>query len=325
MDLISVIVPVYNSEKYLTACVESILKQTYKHLEIILVDDGSTDNSKAICDQYAEVDSRIRVIHKNNGGPSDARNAGLRIATGSFVTFVDSDDRILPDMVEYLYQLARKHNCKLSICTHTIIWADGKRKKGTGNGSEERISCKDCLRRMLYHDVIDTSAWAKLYSADLFSDVAFPVGKLFEDIATVYKLFIKSGDIACGYANKYEYRIRGNSITTKKFSGKKLELIEMTDLMGKEVLKKFPSLKDAVLRRRVYARFSTLNQMLDVDGYEKERKEIIGFIKENSSFMLKNPLTSVRDKAAVFLMVYGGYTVYKFVWKAIRYRKFAKQ
>lgn len=324
MDLISVIVPVYNSEKYLTACVESILKQTYEHLEIILVDDGSTDNSKSICDQYAKTDSRVRVVHKTNGGLSDARNTGLKIATGAFITFVDSDDRIQPDMVDYLYRLVKKFNCRLSLCTHTIIWANGKRRKSIGNGSEEKLSCEECLKRMLYQDVINTSAWAKLYSVDLFSDVTFPVGKLFEDIATVYKLFIKSGDIACGYANKYEYLIRDNSITTKRFSDKKLELIEMTDLMAFDVLKQYPDLEDAVLQRRIYARFSTLNQMLDTARYETEKKEIIRFIKEHRNFVLTNPLASVRDKVAALLLGYGGYSTYKFVWKAVKDTKFAK-
>ena len=178
---------------------------------------------------------------------------------------------------------------------------------------------------MLYQDVINTSAWAKLYSTDLFSEVTFPVGKLFEDIGTIYKLFIKSSEVACGYVNKHEYWIRKDSITTKSFSDKKLELIEMTDLMGCEVLRLYPNLTDAVLQRRVYARFSTLNQMLNTVGYEKKRNEIIGFIKEHSSFVLNNPLASVRDKIAVLLLVYGGYSVYKYTWQVVRNRKFVKK
>lgn len=325
MELISVIVPVYNSEKYLRPCLESILNQTYRHIEIILVDDGSTDNSGKICDQYAKLDRRVRTVHKENGGLSDARNTGLKLAAGAYITFVDSDDRILPDMVEYLYRLVKKYNCKLSLCTHTIIWDNGRRKKEIGNGSEEKLSCEECLKRMLYQDVINTSAWAKLYSTELFSEVTFPVGKLFEDIGTIYKLFIKSSKVACGYANKYEYWIRKDSITTKSFSDKKLELIEMTDLMGCEVLRLYPNLTDAVLQRRVYARFSTLNQMLNTVGYEKKRNEIIGFIKEHSSFVLNNPLASVRDKIAVLLLVYGGYNVYKYTWQVVRNRKFVKK
>ena len=324
MDLISVIVPIYNSEKFLKPCLDSVINQTYKNLDIILIDDGSTDDSGNICEEYAKNDGRIRVFHKQNGGISVARNEGIQNARGAYITFVDSDDRIFPDMIDYLYRLIDQYQCKMSLCTHTVIWEDGKKSKCMGGNGEERCSSEKCLKRMLYHDVIDTSVWGKLYSVELMDNIVFPAGKLFEDIGTVYKLFIKSQEIACGYQSKYEYRIRKHSITTQSFSLGKLDLPEMTDLMAEEVLNVFPGLKEATLRRRVYARFSTLNQMLDVDGYKHIREEMIKFIKENGSAVLKDSDAPLRDKIAVLLLNYGGYSIYREVWKLVRGNKFVK-
>ena len=162
--------------------------------------------------------------------------------------------------------------------------------------------------------MIDTSAWAKLYHKSLFETVQYPVGKLFEDIATTYKLMLQCDKIAVGYQSKYNYIIRSNSIVNGKFNPKKLDLLEMTDNMGKEVLSVYPDLKKAVLRRRMYAQFSTLNQMLYVQGYEEDRKKIINFIKKYSAEVMRDTRTPKRDKVAV-CMLKCGYPVYKFCWR----------
>ena len=132
-ELISVILPIYNVEKYLEKCLKSVINQTYKNLEIILVDDGSKDNSPQICDEYAVKDKRIVVIHKSNGGLSDARNAGIEIAKGKYIALIDSDDYVEKDYVQFLYQLIKENNAEMSICSHTVLYTNRTRiEKETG-------------------------------------------------------------------------------------------------------------------------------------------------------------------------------------------------
>lgn len=315
--LVSVIVPVYNVEKYLDRCMKSILGQTYSNLEIILVDDGSIDKSSIICDKYKEIDERVRVIHKDNGGLSDARNVGIDISTGNYITFIDSDDSVERDMIEYLLQLIKRYNTKMAICSHNVVFYEGEFIKSLGNNKEEILSAKECIEKMLYHKNVDTSAWAKLYHSSLFNDIKYPKGKLFEDIGTTYKFFLKSKFIACGYKSKYNYYVRSNSIVTGNFSIRKLDLLEMTDRMGEDVLSIFPELEKSVLRRRIYARFSTLNQMINVVNYKKEKKEIISFIKRNGYKILLNFSVPIRDKVAIILL-YINEHLYEFCWKKIK-------
>lgn len=313
---ISVILPVYNVEKYLEECVKTIIGQTYQNLEIILVDDGSLDRCPTLCDEFAKLDERIRVLHKKNGGLSDARNAGTQIATGEYITFVDSDDLVTETYVEYLYNLIKKYGCDMSLCTHTVVFETGK-TISCGDNTDELLDAKKCLLRMLYHDVIDTSAWAKMYRTDMAKKILYPKGKLFEDIGTTYRFFLSSGKIACGYKSQYFYIQRKNSIVSGKFNPHKLELLEMTDKMAEDVEKVYPDLAQAVLRRRVYARFSTLNQMLDVDGYDKERNDIISFIKVHKQEIMSNKNAPERDKAALCILSIG-YPFYRLMWKIFK-------
>ncbi len=311
--LISVILPIYNIKDYLDKCMRSIIAQTYKNLEIIMVDDGSSDGSEKMCDDYLAKDKRIRVFHKKNGGLSDARNYGIERSNGEYITCIDPDDFVDKDYVEYLYQLLKKFDCKISICQHRVVFDRGKIEEKGFSGAEV-LSNKCCIERMLYHDVVDTSAWAKLYHKSLFDTVQYPVGKLFEDIATTYKLMLQCDKIAVGYQSKYNYIIRSNSIVNGKFNPKKLDLLEMTDNMGKEVLTVYPDLEKAVLRRRVYARFSTLNQMSGVKGLEEKRQEIIDFIMKYKGVVITDSKTPKRDIVAIRLLSLG-YPVYSLLWK----------
>lgn len=314
--LISVVMPVYNVEPYLRRCIKSVCEQTYSPLEIILVDDGSTDNCGTICDEAANEDKRIKVIHKANGGLSDARNVGVKAATGEYVTFIDSDDSIDAEMIGYLYYLIQKYGTDMSLCSHTVVF-EGEKKSVLGKGGEECLPAETCIRKMLYHQDVDTSAWAKLYKREIFSDIAYPVGKQFEDIGTTYKTFIKSKMVACGYRSLYNYYVRKSSIVRSSFSEKKLDLLEMTDAMGREVQKKYPSLEKAVLRRRLYARFSTLNQMENVSGYDKEKHEIINFIRENASKVFWDASAPLRDKLAIICILLGENFYFK-MWNIVK-------
>ena len=220
-DCISVIVPIYQVEAYLEECIASIVAQTHRNLEIILVDDESPDNCGAICDSWVKKDSRIRVIHKENGGISDARNAGIEAATGDYIAFVDSDDWILPDMYEKLLAALLRENADICSCNilscypaHQIAW--GSKAYTVGN-SEKILS-------MLYQDTMyPVSIWNKLYRRSLWNDIRFPKGKICEDAFTTYLLADKAETIVLIPEVLYCYRIRENSIMTSAFSPKRMD------------------------------------------------------------------------------------------------------
>ena len=324
-ELISVIVPIYNVEKYLRKCIDSISNQTYRNLEIILVDDGSPDNCGKICDEYAKEDKRIRVIHKKNGGLSDARNAGIDIATGKYITFIDSDDYIENDYVNYLYDLIKKYNCDISICAYKLKVEDKINDFGK-KYCEEKMTTEKCLERMLCERGFTVSAWAKMYKSDLFNDVRFPIGKICEDNGTTYKLIKKCKNIIYGNIGKYIYIVRDDSIMNSKFSLKKMDLIELTDIMAEELDKDFPILKDAIIKRKMQSRFSVLRQILfscDKENMKiavKIRKELI---KEYWRQIFVNRKLDFRDRIA-FVSLLCGLTFYKNNWKIYLKLKYMK-
>lgn len=191
-DLISIIVPVYNVEAYLDRCMESILKQTYKRLEIILVDDGSTDSSGEKCDAYAKQDSRIKVMHKKNGGLSDARNAGLALATGDYIGYVDSDDWIEPDMYQSLYDACAEHDAELAVCRYFREYQD--RTETGGTGKIVPLSRDELLKIYISGNdeyVIYNSVWSKLFKRELVADLIFPKGRNSEDIMYTTRAFCR--------------------------------------------------------------------------------------------------------------------------------------
>lgn len=191
-DLISVIVPVYNVEKYLKRCIDSILAQSCKQLEIILVDDGSTDGSPVICDAYARQDDRVKVIHKANGGLSDARNAGMEIATGDYVGFVDSDDWIEPDMYRAMYEAMVQNKAQVAVCRYAEVYAD-KVIDGSG-GDVVLLSRAEVLDIYICEHPqykIYNSVWSKLFQREIISDICFPKGRNSEDIVFTTKAFCR--------------------------------------------------------------------------------------------------------------------------------------
>ena len=211
--MISVIVPVYNVEKYIEKCVESIIAQTYTDLEIILVDDGSTDNSGKLCDLYASKDERIRVIHKENGGLSDARNVGIEQSTGEYLSFIDSDDYIHPQMMEILYRNMQEYGADLSMCDSLEVAEN-----------EEFVFEKICNRvRVVEHPLEElrnnaakiSVAWNKLYPRKMFDEVKYPKGKLHEDEYVIHELLYISKKMIVTDEKLYAYVQRQDSITSK--------------------------------------------------------------------------------------------------------------
>ena len=228
-DLISVVVPIYNVEKYLPKCVESICGQTYRNLEIILVDDGSPDQCGKLCDDYAKMDERIKVIHKKNGGLSDARNAGIEVATGKYIGFVDSDDYIHPQMYELLYDSLQKDKTCIAVCAfQSIQESEHVETKVLNSIQAEVISSEteriNCFFEKNYEEF--TVAWNKLYPMEYFSDIRYPKGKIHEDEFTTYKLLEKAQSISFVREPLYYYVQRGNSIMGEAFNEKRLHRLE---------------------------------------------------------------------------------------------------
>ena len=219
--VISVIVPVYKVEEYLDECIQSIINQTYSRLEIILVDDGSPDRCPEICDDWALRDKRIKVIHKQNGGLSDARNAGLDICTGDYIAFVDSDDWIKPNMYQIMLDAILRE--KADLCTCNIISCYPNRQVSWG-GKAYTVGDSEKMLDLLYSDsVFPVCAWNKLSRKELWKNFRFPVGKICEDAFTTYLLIHKSERIVQITDALYCYRIRPQSIMTASFSKKNMD------------------------------------------------------------------------------------------------------
>ena len=227
-DLVSVIVPIYNVEKYLNKCVDSIVNQTYKNLEIVLVDDGSTDDSGKICDEYAGKDSRIKVVHKENGGLSDARNNGIDISNGRYLAFIDSDDWIEPNMIEKMYSNAIENNADISVCQYEIVHS----REAVINNNHGRIFVyegTDIVLAMYKYAMFASHACNKIYGKELFNGIRYPVGKLYEDQYTTYKLLWKAKRLVCTEEKYYYYYMRNGSIVNGRFDEKKLDVLYATE------------------------------------------------------------------------------------------------
>lgn len=248
--LISVIVPVYNVREYLDRCMNSLVTQTYQNLEIILVDDGSTDASGAICDRWQQRDSRIRVIHRKNNGLSQARNTGLSAATGEFITFVDSDDIISPHLCRVLYDSIRQ-GAEIAICDAEHIFPD-KTYEFSVSDRQELLDADEAIRQLWYQTAFLPSAWGKLYRRELFEGKRFTVERLFEDIDIMHELFYGAKTIVYNRSRLYGYVHRAGSITTKAFCQRDLDILIIADKILDFVADK-PVLEDAAVAYAVTA------------------------------------------------------------------------
>lgn len=228
--LISVIVPVYNVEMYLKKSVDSILNQTYKNLEIILVDDGGTDGCPDICDGYKEQDNRVQVIHKENGGLSDARNAGLVVARGEYIAFVDSDDYLKPNMYELLVNALEAADADIAVCNFETVNQEGTpilERNLHQAICDEVISGKEAVCRLCgpnYEYYV--TAWNRLYRKEIVKGILFPKGKIHEDEFTAHLFYGAAKKVACVKEAAYSYVVREDSIMTRKYGKRNLDYFE---------------------------------------------------------------------------------------------------
>ena len=290
-EKISVIVPVYNVEQYLERCVDSIINQTYTNLEIILVNDGSTDNSGKLCDELAKKDERIRVIHKENGGLSDARNRGIEEANSDLVGFIDSDDYIDNDMYEILLKNLNNTDADLSMCALYDVYNNTPEAQVTNKETWE-LSSEQAIKMVMEAKILSVTAVNKLYRKSLFTDLKFEVGKIAEDAFIMIKLLDKCEKIVATNEKKYYYVHRENSITTQKFSTKFLNVIEAYEQNSNIILEKYPKLKDVAQTRMNWAYFYVLDRLLLDDNYNDKELEnkLISYLKNHRKDILNDPL-----------------------------------
>lgn len=279
--LISVIIPAYNVEKYLERCLNSVIRQTYRNIEILLIDDGSTDQTGAICDRYADLDGRITVMHKDNSGQADCRNIAFQASSGEMICYVDSDDLIAEDYLEYLYQLLMKYGGDISMCGYRKF-SDKRaiRTEGIDAGSHvQSMSGEEALESLLYQREVMTSPWAKLFHKKILEGILFPVGRLYEDLGMVYKTLVRAQKVIYGSAQKYYYYQRQGSTMQKRFEPRKMDRVYFAGDIRSAAVISFPGLVQAADCRFFVANFQTLKEIPMSGGFPNEYKEICKNIK----------------------------------------------
>ena len=304
-DKISIIIPIYNVENYLVRCLESVIHQTYDNLEIILVDDGSPDQCGHICDEYKEKDDRIIVIHQKNKGLSEARNAGIEVATGSYVLFVDSDDYIEESMVEHLYNALQENFAQISCCNHIDVYDDGKAVIVGNNKGTVIMDSKKALSEFLFGKMVDVVAWNKLYDIRLFSDIRFRPNKLFEDHFTTYLLLDKADVIVHSCEPLYYYCKRKTSIGGSSFSERTMELKEALDEECEYIKKKYPELINDINLGYLSWMLVIYNKMLLADKIDRDlQKKFKEMIFSNLFYIIISKKLSLRLKIQLILLLF---------------------
>lgn len=314
---VSVIVPVYNVENYITTCINSICKQKYTNLEIIVVDDGSSDNSGILCDELAQKDSRIQVLHKQNGGLSDARNCGISLATGEYLCFVDSDDYIDEEMISTLYMLIVRYNADISSCAYTMRYPDYDEIINEG-AEVVCYSPEEAFKVLLHRNNIGVIAWNKMYKKDLFNKINYPVGQHFEDINTTYKLIDKAKRIVYTPKSYYYYvqrstSINGNNFAKVRFSPTIYDMEKAADELFDFVKQKYPHCITDIAIGCIDYYLRVINTLLffNRDNQQLMQKCTV-LIKQYRKCIRTHEFITIRKKIQFFL--FGFFPVlYKFI------------
>ncbi|MDE5885512.1 MAG: glycosyltransferase [Oscillospiraceae bacterium] len=248
---ISVIVPIYNVETYLPRCIDSVLAQSFRNFELLLIDDGATDSSGKICDEYVKKDERIHVFHKKNGGPSDARNYGIEKAEGEYLTFIDPDDYIAANYLEVLYQMLTSQDADISIVCSQLVT-----DMNADTGIMEMmpvytVDSQEAIRRMLTRDPYGVAVWGKLYVRSLFDDIRFPVGRLYEDMLTSPYVFANCHRVAYTKMPMYFYYQRTESTMNRPIREQDFQAFDGLREIIKFVDKRYPEIHDAAICRYI--------------------------------------------------------------------------
>lgn len=308
MDKISVIVPVYNAEQYLERCVKSIIDQTYKNLEIILVDDGSTDNSGKMCDELSQKDERIHVIHKENGGSSSARNIGIKKASGDCISFIDSDDYIEADMIETLYQKLKDNNADVAAISIAMVRENGKKINGTDTKETYIYEGNEIIKQLLLHDTIKNYSCDKLYKKKLFEKVAFPEGISYEDVPTSMKIMREAQKVVYYDSIKYYYVKHKNTISANCSERNVNNYLNVIINRYNELEEKNPQMEEfnlyAIANTTTHAYYKAMLSNLPLDTYREKLNFLVDkckYINESRPNIIDR--FSVYQKACFFMLL----------------------
>lgn len=322
--LVSIIIPVYNAEQNLDKCLQSVTAQIYKKIEIILVDDGSTDNSGKLCNEWAKKDKRVKVIHQSNGGTSFARNTGLKKTSGKYITFVDNDDVVSEKLIWHLVDILEQNNGDISICNPIHVRPKHDKKNYKDSTRVDLLTSTEAICNLFYQNKFLPTVWCKLFKKELFNNVCFPNGKLFEDNAVLYKLFANAKRIVYSDAKYYKWIHYKSSITGKNYNGRIADILDVCD----EQIKFAKTQNDRILEAaqfflvigslrvwlnlpKTFETESIINQCeSNIDFYHKKvvknknchyKLKIALFLYKNFPFMLKNIYVTLYRKNWYYL------------------------
>ena len=314
--LVSIVIPVYNVEKYIEKCLLSVINQTYKNLEIIIVNDGTKDNSLKICERIKQMDERVKIINQKNGGLSCARNTGIDNANGEYICFVDSDDFLENDFVEVLLNFAKEKN--VDICACDFWYIDENDKKWTLKEKNDKMysnieAIKDIL---LDYQKTEVMTWNKIYKLDIFKkyNIRFPVGKLHEDNYTTYKLYYYSNGVYLVNKKLYYYLQRNDSIMGKKFNVKRLDALDSVYEKKKFFKSENVDLKEEITFNEISTLINLLNNMIKDSFKEDSYFDIINIINTNKKIFMKNKYLNLKYKIALIL-IFGNGRLYSLFYK----------
>lgn len=313
MPKLSIIVPVYKVEAFLDKCVESILAQTYTDYELILVDDGSPDRCGDMCEDWAKKDVRIRVIHKENGGLSDARNAGIDVALGNYIGFVDSDDYVRKDMFEVMITNLEQYNADISMCGYADVYADGIRKES--NDHKVYVwNQKEAIHQILLGKLLSVHAVTKIYKKELFLDVRYPTGKVSEDAFVIMDILDKTSCAVFTPYTLYYYVHRSESIKTDTFKDRDKDRIEAHVKNYKYIREKYPDLA-RLANDRVIGAYGYVGHKIALDYHPKMNGDwvvIKKYLKRNIDKIWSSQYFSLKRKLSLTLLI-----INRFIYKKL--------
>ena len=306
MPAISIIVPVYRVEKYLPRCVDSILCQTFEDFELLLINDGSPDRCGELCEQYAKVDSRVRVIHKQNGGLSDARNTGVAASRAGLVAFVDGDDCIKPDMYEVLYRQLTGERADISVCGIIDCYPNGECSLRCKEGEKLVLNDKEAIRLILQGEKFSVNATNKLFRKELFSQLPFPIGRHSEDAFIMVELFSRAKRVVFTTDAKYCYMHRKNSLTTSPFQVEDFDTVEAYSDNLAFIRLYYPDLTELAVFRYLWSYFYLLEKMAFSENLSQQGalKEVAHVLRRHTLTVLKNPYFTKKRKLSALLLLF---------------------
>lgn len=311
--LVSVVIPIYNVEQYLERCLESIQRQTYGSLEVLLVNDGSRDGSDRIARRYAETDRRFRFFDKENGGPGDARNYGIDRAAGEYITFIDGDDYVSDDYVERLLALVNGTGADIVAVRMRKFWGETAEQEETRE--ELRIyESTDAIKDMWYQKHIESTAGGKLYRREIFEEIRYPVGTLYEDLAVIHRLFYKADKVVWSSARLYYYFQREGSTMNCQFGPRKLDRLSVSRELLDWARAQCPELEDAAVARLFISNIQVLREMPMREGYEECWRDIWSDIRCYRRRVIGDREVKVVNRL-IALATYGGTRWLKFLGK----------